>query len=304
MPTLTFNRDSTNDIINSSPDNIADAIMAAQGKVANAYTAVSNKGGTLPQTQNLTNLATAISSIPSGGGSKEKTYGNYYILDDDTVMPFLIAHMRAGGNTRNGVIMTDGLHNYDNTAIQSSYLFVSISGDYSATSIAPSSIQDVYYDSFNGIGIKKFVLKSITGNFFCYNTGLFWAANNSLTALTLKSIDLSNATSVTLQSTFVGFSVLEEVLLTSAKNLTLGRRIASIGGAFKGTAVSSLSFPALTTSSSINLQYAMSDTGTDIVRTLHFPSNLESTISTLDGYPLFGGTSGYVVLAFDLPATS
>lgn len=45
---------------------IASAITAAQGRVANAYTAVSNKGGTLPATQNLTNLPTAITSIPSG----------------------------------------------------------------------------------------------------------------------------------------------------------------------------------------------------------------------------------------------
>ena len=37
--------------------------------------------------------------------------------------------------------------------------------------------------------------------------------------------------------------------------------------------------------------------------TIHFPSNLQSTISQLDGYPLFGGESGYIVLAFDLPAT-
>lgn len=45
-------------------------------------------------------------------------------------------------------------------------------------------------------------------------------------------------------------------------------------------------------------------TGTDTTHTLHFPSNLETTIQGLDGYPNFGGTSGYVVLAFDLPATS
>lgn len=67
MPTLTFNRDSTNDIIDSSPDNIADAITAAQGRVADCYTAISNKGGTLPATQNLANMPIAISSIPSGG---------------------------------------------------------------------------------------------------------------------------------------------------------------------------------------------------------------------------------------------
>lgn len=47
---------------------IATAITAAQGKVANAYTAVSNKGGTLPATQNLNNLPTAINSISTGGG--------------------------------------------------------------------------------------------------------------------------------------------------------------------------------------------------------------------------------------------
>lgn len=44
---------------------IATAITAAQGRVADAYTAISNKGGTLPATQNLTNMPTAINSISS-----------------------------------------------------------------------------------------------------------------------------------------------------------------------------------------------------------------------------------------------
>lgn len=48
---------------------IATAIQNAQGKVANAYTAVSNKGGTLPATQDLSNLPTAINSISGGGSS-------------------------------------------------------------------------------------------------------------------------------------------------------------------------------------------------------------------------------------------
>lgn len=42
---------------------IATAIQNAQTKVANAYTAVSTKGGTLPATQDLANLPTAINSI-------------------------------------------------------------------------------------------------------------------------------------------------------------------------------------------------------------------------------------------------
>ena len=48
----------------------------------------------------------------------------------------------------------------------------------------------------------------------------------------------------------------------------------------------------------------LSNTGNLTTHTIHFPSNLESTIQGLTGYPNFGGTSGYVVLIFDLPATS
>ena len=45
---------------------IQTAIQNAQQKVANAYTAVSEKGGTLPATQNLSNLPAAIESISGG----------------------------------------------------------------------------------------------------------------------------------------------------------------------------------------------------------------------------------------------
>ena len=44
---------------------IATSIQNAQWKVENAYTTGSSKGGTLPATQNLANLPTAIDSIPS-----------------------------------------------------------------------------------------------------------------------------------------------------------------------------------------------------------------------------------------------
>ena len=42
-----------------------DRIIAAVG---NAYSKVSEKGGTLPASQTVANLATAIGSIPPGGG--------------------------------------------------------------------------------------------------------------------------------------------------------------------------------------------------------------------------------------------
>lgn len=57
---------------------IADAITNAQNKVANCYTSVNNKGGTLPDVQNLSNLPTAIESIPSGGSVEYNGLGAKY----------------------------------------------------------------------------------------------------------------------------------------------------------------------------------------------------------------------------------
>ena len=50
------------------------AILALKSRIADAYTAISNKGGTLPETQDSANLATAIASIPSGGGDPYDIY--------------------------------------------------------------------------------------------------------------------------------------------------------------------------------------------------------------------------------------
>lgn len=52
---------------------IASAIQNAQQRVANAYDAVETKGGTLPNTQNLSNLPDAILSIPAGSGGDSVT---------------------------------------------------------------------------------------------------------------------------------------------------------------------------------------------------------------------------------------
>lgn len=47
---------------------IASAIQTKQQQVVAAYTACNGKGATIPQTQDLTNLATCIASIQTGGG--------------------------------------------------------------------------------------------------------------------------------------------------------------------------------------------------------------------------------------------
>ncbi len=47
---------------------IANKLTELQTDISNAYTAVNTKGGTLPTNKNTNNLASAINSIPSGGG--------------------------------------------------------------------------------------------------------------------------------------------------------------------------------------------------------------------------------------------
>lgn len=75
------------------------------------------------------------------------------------------------------------------------------------------------------------------------------------------------------------------------------------------TALEDVYFYALNTGSFTSnytnqLSGLMQYTGNTINHNVHFPSNMQTTISGLTGYPLFGGTSGKVTLLFDLPATS
>ena len=167
------------------------------------------------------------------------------------------------------------------------------------------------------------------------NTGSFYSACESCISLT--SIDLSSLTTVSGSNCFdnafrdcprltsVNLSSLATVSgnrcfnnafrnctsLTSVNlsSLTTVSGNSCFDNAFYGcTALTDIYFRALTTSSfgSYVNQFnnIMQSTGTNVTHTLHFPSNMESTIQGLTGYPLFGGTSGYVVLSFDLPATS
>lgn len=58
---------------------IKQAIEALKGRIADAYTAVATKGGTLPATQDSANLPTAIASIPSGASDPfDSFFPNYH----------------------------------------------------------------------------------------------------------------------------------------------------------------------------------------------------------------------------------
>lgn len=60
---------------------IATAIQNAQNKIVNCYTAIANKGGTLPATQDLANMPDAIDSISGGGGGGGFTLEYQYTHD-------------------------------------------------------------------------------------------------------------------------------------------------------------------------------------------------------------------------------
>lgn len=90
---------------------IATAIENAQQKVANCYTSVDNMGGTLPATQNLSNLPAAIESISGGDtvtiAGSDVPYGQkVYIRFDTHREPYLTSFSNA--YTYTGVSNGDG----------------------------------------------------------------------------------------------------------------------------------------------------------------------------------------------------
>lgn len=100
---------------------------------------------------------------------------------------------------------------------------------------------------------------------------------------------------------------LSKVYFTSLDNIN-GNRVfnAMFHGAQKITNIYFNSLKTTSFGSYVNQFNGMFDSSTAATSgafTMHFPSNLESTIQGLTGYPDFGATAGRLTLAFDLPAT-
>ena len=156
--------------------------------------------------------------------------------------------------------------------------------------------QAFYRTRITSISFPKLELVSRTG-FAGAFTGLNFTSADIIFPK-LKKIDMQGFQETFALSTAVviRFPVLDEMSYGSCMSMCRGC-----------TTIEHIYFNALKTTSfafSECFDYMMRDTGTTTTHTIHFPSNLESTVQTLSGYPLFGGTNGSVVLAFDLPATS
>lgn len=398
---------------------IASAITAAQGRVADAYTAISNKGGTLPATQNLTNMPTAINSISGLIGETrteqlDSTSGNTYTpstgyngITSITVTPknynrtvtaqtvpstwavpsgysghgnisvnavtaSIDANIQAG-NIKSGVTILGVTGTYGGGGSKYGATTSTFLGDIDANGVLQTSseqsdivftgVTDIVsyglYYRFAYCALKSISFPNLTiisGNYACYNMadsctsmasislpnlaivsgsygcygmfynckGLITAALPSLTTVSgsfgccnmfyscanLETVNLSNLTTISgasgCQFMFQNDTKLITVSFQSLSAITASNACRMM---FQNCrALTDVYFYALTTTSfgsNINqLDGLLNITGTNVTHTLHFPSNLTSTIAGLSGYPLFGGTSGYVVCAFDLPATS
>ena len=276
---------------------IASAITAAQGRVANAYTAVSNKGGTLPATQNLSNLPTAINSIPVLASKYGATMDNL-----------------VGNTNSNGVLQTpSGTFSLIFTGVKD------ISGyalyyKYTRTVVTSVSFPDLVeingnqamYSCFNNCGNLVSVyftnLITISGSLSMYNC--FYNCTG------LTSVYFTNLTTISggsaMSECFGYCSHLTSIYFPKLVTLSAAN---CMNNCFIGCSnITDIYFNTLTTTSfgSYTNQFygLLNSTGSSVIHTLHFPSNLQNTIAGLNGYPTFGGTSGYVICAFDLPATS
>lgn len=278
---------------------IASAIQAAQGKVANAYTAVSNKGGTLPATQNLSNLPDAINSI-SGGGSQSK-----YGITIDAFLGDVDANGTLQSPTSSYDLVFTGVKDVGAYVLQATFNKLKIRSVSFPDLEQATYGYNLYYafENCNNLVSCSFPkLKTVSGNQSLY---FIFMSNSNLTSASFPEL-----TSVTGSNSLTGlFSGCMSLLSVSFPKLSVITGDSACNNMFGAChKLTDAYFPALTTASfgtrTNQFNNLMFYSGASAVHTLHFPSNLESTIQGLTGYPLFGGTSGYVVCAFDLPATS
>lgn len=163
--------------------------------------------------------------------------------------------------------------------------------------------------SLTSVSFPALIEIGASGAFSCFS------GCSSLASVSFPVLEIIGGSSFS--SCFYGCSNLVSITfpaLTTLGAFAFGSAGMTSYSCFNGCSkLASVSFPALTTRSFgeyTNQFSALFDTNTASVSgecIVHFPSNLESTIQGLTGYPYFiarNGTNTRITLAFDLPATS
>ncbi|MBR2771600.1 MAG: leucine-rich repeat protein [Bacteroidales bacterium] len=291
---------------------IATAIQNAQQKVANAYTAAAAKGAIMPATQNLSNLATTISSVSGGGQGVAKTTNPDGVLVNicaniidlngatdvgERVLSYAYYGASFPANTSanlSSLTKLSGFHACENmcnsctglTSVNLSSL-TTISGTYACSGM---------FANCTGItSINMSALKTITINYACQGmfsgcTGLT-SANLSVLTTISGSYACNNMFSGCAGLTSVNLSA----LTTIESNYTCQNMFANCIG------LTSISFPALQEILPATFQNQFSNmfNGCTKLKEIHFPANMQSRVEQMIGYATqFGATNATIY--FDL----
>ena len=266
---------------------IASAILAKQQQIADAYTAISGKGGTLPATQNLTNLLTAINSIPSGnviGVPREISSGVYQMPTSS--FTFSLPNEATDLGFKAIQYVFDECTSLTNIDLSNLTTISGASAMYGAF---------VKCTSLTNIDLSN--LTTISGAFAMFG------AFQECTSLT--SIDLSNLTTISGASAMYGaFVKCTSLTNIDLSNLTTISGARAMFGAFQEcTSLTTLYFPSLTSTGFGSNTNQFNNMLSDVTGcTVHFPSNLQSVIGSWSSVTSgFGGENTTVL--FDLPAT-
>lgn len=318
---------------------IATELQNLNDNILDAYDAVQDKGGTAPANKNMTNLPTAISSIPSGGGvgiPREVDANGMYIMPAQNfsfslpsgatdVGESALSNAFYGCRSLTSVDLSTLTALSENNALSYAFYYCTNIKTVDLSSLATVSGNNALnYAFYNCRRLASVDLSSLTTA-----SGSQALSNAFNSCISLTSVDLSSLTTVSggnaLSSTFNGCSSLTSVdlsaLTTASGSYALSSIFASCSSltsvnfsslaAVKGnsalryafqrcTSLTSISFPALTTSSF--------GSNTDQFNfmlsgcsdvTVHFPAAIQSTIGSWSSVTSGFGGTNTTVL-FDL----
>lgn len=321
---------------------IATAIQNAQQKVADAYTAVSSKGGTLPQTKDLSNLPTAINSI-SGGSfigiprevSQEGVYGFpqtdytftlpanvkslgsyafYYAFYNQSHLIeaiFNIENINSSQTFQNAFLDCSRLTTFRSTATEATgYQCFATAFKYCSSFknfLMPNlkKVGNGFAQAFEGVtSIEQFELPSLEEiiNGYAFSN-TFSGCTNLKTASFPKLKKFSGSSSDSGQF-YNCFNACTSLTSVNLNSLEEIPRQRALQQTFKGcTSLTTLSFPSLKSTSFGSYTNQFNNMLQNVTGcTVHFPSNLQSVIGSWTDVTAGFGGTNTTVL-FDLPAT-
>ena len=261
---------------------IASEISKLQRNITNAYNAISEKGGTVPAQKNMDNLATAVESISSGGGSSSKygvTIDNFLgDVDANGVLQDPITPMNL---TFNGVKSLGT--KLSNAFYQNKNVGEVVFPDLEDVSLFYALGSTFGYSSTTKALFPK--LNTVTGS-----SAFSQTFNNAV----VSEVDFSSLTSIT-----GSFSFQHTFISCKIKNLEFPKLTTITGTNFQSCfnsniSLETVSFPKLTSIQSFNNTFAYCSGLT----TVSFPELATITQSSSGLQDCFSGCSSLVSITF------